>query len=92
MRQLFAYIFVFGPPKDPRFLWSKFFSAFTEDFMKKGYKDSGESLGMRDVEDILRLHEKSYQDLDLPKPSAYKASHFFDTAKERIEGSAMNQY
>jgi hypothetical protein len=48
---------VFGPPKDPRSLWSKFLSAFTEDYVKKGYKDSAKSLAMRNVEDIFCLHK-----------------------------------
>jgi len=86
LRQLFAYICVFGPPKDPRSLWFKFLSAFTEDYVKKGYKDSAESLAMRDVEDIFRLHGKNYKDFNLPKPSAYAATHFFDSAKERNHG------
>ncbi len=86
LRQLFAYICVFGPPKDPRSLWSKFLLAFTEDFVKKGYKDSAESLAIRDVEDIFRLHGKNYKDFNLPKPSAYTATHCFDSAEERYNG------
>jgi hypothetical protein len=48
---------VFGQPKDPRSLWSKFLSAFTEDYVKKGYKVSAKSIAMRDVENIFRLHK-----------------------------------
>jgi hypothetical protein len=55
LRQIVDYIYVFRPSKDPRSLWSKFLLAFTKDYVKKGYKDSGESLAMRKMGKTIKI-------------------------------------
>jgi hypothetical protein len=74
LRQSFAYIRVYGPPKKPKNLWLKHLKLFTEDFEHKGNEDYAESFAMREVENILQLHGRSYQDFDLPKPLSREPS------------------
>jgi hypothetical protein len=86
LRQLFAYICIFGTPKDPRNLWDKFRTFLIEDLLKKFIETNAESLAMREIEDILRLHGKNYKDFNLPTPSNHLKLQVLNTEEEKIKG------
>ncbi len=62
LRQLFAFICIFGTPKNPRSLWDRFRSLLIEDYLKKFCEINAELIAMREIEDILRFHGKNYKD------------------------------
>jgi hypothetical protein len=86
LRQLFAFICIFGSPKDPKSLWEKFRLLLIEDYVKNGIETRAEQLAMRKIEDILRLHGKSYQNFNLPEPSRFRSDQTFYVEDEKIEG------
>jgi hypothetical protein len=53
--------------------------------LKKFSEINAEIIGMREIEDILRLHGKNHKDFNLPTPSNFKPMHIFDAGKEKIK-------
>jgi hypothetical protein len=86
LRQLFAFICIFGTPKNPRSLWDKFRSLLIEDYFKKFSEINAELIAMREIEDILRLHGRNYKDFDLPTPSNFIPKQIFNAEKEKFQG------
>ncbi|XP_075194167.1 uncharacterized protein LOC142294949 [Anomaloglossus baeobatrachus] len=73
LRELFAYICVFGPPTNPDQLWTLFKENLIEDYCLHLHKQTGhcckcEAYAMQDVQNILLLHGKTYADFNLPHP------------------------
>ncbi|UYV64281.1 hypothetical protein LAZ67_3000144 [Cordylochernes scorpioides] len=77
LRELFAYICVYGPPTSPLELWQEFKEQFTEDFCHRHTinnsisHESCESFAMREVQNILVLHGRSFKEFDLPEPASH---------------------
>ncbi|UYV67510.1 hypothetical protein LAZ67_5001019 [Cordylochernes scorpioides] len=77
LRELFAYICVYGPPTSPLELWQEFKEQFTEDFCHRHTinnsisHESCESFAMREVQNILVLHGRSFKEFDLPEPDSH---------------------
>jgi hypothetical protein len=86
LRQLFAFICIFGTFKNPRSLWDKFRSLLIEDYLKNFSETNAEMIAMREIEDILRLHGKNYEDFDLPTLSTFIPKQIFNAEKEKILG------
>jgi hypothetical protein len=82
LRQLFAFICIFGTPKNPRSLWDRFRSLLIEDYFKKFCEINAELIAMREIEDILRLHGKNYKDFGLPTPSTLIPKQIFNAEKK----------
>ncbi|XP_075188624.1 uncharacterized protein LOC142288848 [Anomaloglossus baeobatrachus] len=73
LRELFAYICVFGPPTNPDQLWTLFKENLIEDYCLHLHNQTGhcckcEAYAMQDVQNILLLHGKTYADFNLPHP------------------------
>jgi len=86
LRELFAFICIFGTPKNPRFLWDKFRSLLIEDYLKKFSEIHAELIAMREIEDVLRLHGKNYKDFGLPTPSTLILKQIFNAEKKISRG------
>ncbi|UYV73842.1 hypothetical protein LAZ67_11001095 [Cordylochernes scorpioides] len=77
LRELFAYICVYGPPTSPLELWQEFKEQFTEDFCHRHTinnsisHESCESFAMREVQNILVLRGRSFKEFDLPEPASH---------------------
>ncbi|UYV67927.1 hypothetical protein LAZ67_5002522 [Cordylochernes scorpioides] len=70
-------ICVYGPPTSPLELWQEFKEQFTEDFCHRHAinnsisHESCESFAMREVQNILVLHGRSFKEFDLPEPASH---------------------
>ncbi|XP_073532460.1 uncharacterized protein [Phyllobates terribilis] len=72
LREMFAYIF--GTPTNPIELWKEFKQHFIQDYCYRYHNNSElcincESYAMKDVQDVLIIHGKSYLDFNLPRPA-----------------------
>jgi hypothetical protein len=90
LRCLFAYICIFCLPKNAAKLWETFKEELTEDLIKIHPTDF-EAIAMVDIQEILRLHGKSFKDFDLPKPSKSISYILYDCAKEKEKGKQFYQ-
>jgi ATP-dependent DNA helicase PIF1 len=57
-----------------------------EDILKSFSEFNADFIAMREIEDILRLHGKSFKDYGLPEPSNFKPKQIFDVEKEKLQG------
>jgi len=94
LRQLFAFICVFGDPISPKDLWKKFLHSFVEDYAHKHPNDCNlcEDLALRDVAEILRLHVKNCSHFGLRSPPLDLPSNpqdVIDCAEELIQADKL---
>jgi hypothetical protein len=54
--------------------------------LKRFSEINAELIGMREIEDILRLHGKNHKDFNLPTPSNFKPMQIFHAEKGKIQG------
>ncbi|UYV73094.1 hypothetical protein LAZ67_10001805 [Cordylochernes scorpioides] len=74
LRELFAYICVFGPPAKPRELWDEFKPHMCEDFCRKHHPNDDacthcEGYAMKEINDIFLSHRVNYNEYGLPVPA-----------------------
>ncbi|UYV74978.1 hypothetical protein LAZ67_12001956 [Cordylochernes scorpioides] len=74
LRELFAYICVFGPPAKPRELWDEFKPHMCEDFCRKRHPNDYacthcEGYAMKEISDIFLSHRVNYNEYGLPVPA-----------------------
>ncbi|UYV64563.1 hypothetical protein LAZ67_3001189, partial [Cordylochernes scorpioides] len=74
LRELFAYICVFGPPAKPRELWDEFKPHMCEDFCRKRHPNDDacthcEGYAMKEISDIFLSHRVNYNEYGLPVPT-----------------------
>ena len=92
LRQLFAVILTFCQPEnpDPEELFRRHGDDLMEDYVRLHGRDVGRDLCLTDIQNYLRLHNKSLGDFGLPTPSARPfAEETFDVQAELDKGMDM---
>ncbi|XP_072763711.1 ATP-dependent DNA helicase pif1-like [Anoplolepis gracilipes] len=88
IRELFAYICIFGNPTDVPTLWNKYKDQMIEDFVNNNVVDS-ENMALNHIQEILRNNGSSCENFQLPNPipvNIYVTEYNVDEEKRRGSG------
>ncbi|XP_039601724.1 LOW QUALITY PROTEIN: uncharacterized protein LOC120523984 [Polypterus senegalus] len=89
LRQLFAIICALCNPTDPPKLWDLHKEAMIEDFMRSYDREDSENRAINQIEQVLRLHNKSCVDMGLPQPSVVEQQVLFNLEEEMPIGNDL---
>ncbi|XP_024882171.1 uncharacterized protein LOC112461236, partial [Temnothorax curvispinosus] len=89
IRELFAYICIYGTPIDVPTLWNKYKDAMIEDYVHKNMNNP-ENIAMNYIEEIMRNNGTSCINFKLPKPKSLKITKIeYNSDEERSRGEDL---